>query len=376
MPPTERVGSLVPGSATVTWRRAGDVRVLLAAGYALLLQVSHPTVGAGVSEHSRFRTDPWGRLLRTLDYSCTMVYAGAEQAGEMGQRIREFHKQIRGVRPDGVPLQRARARGLRVGPRDPRRRDRAGPRALRRAALGSRPGTAVGRVAHARAPARDPRSRPSTHVAGVPLLLRRGPSRTHCGRTAAVEEVLDALAHPAPPELSRAYRPLWSLTSRQFSHVISLATAGLLPAGLRERFGIPWGRGRELELRALAGSAAGRHARDAGLPAEHRARLSAVAQPGARAGRGGLRPARLSADAPGTLTARRERRSRAKEGEVRRTSPCSSWLPALQATAEAAIWCTRRRPGRCRCRWLSSSQPVASSPAFRDRPVLVSGTLL
>jgi uncharacterized protein (DUF2236 family) len=51
---------------TITWRRAGDARVLIAAGYALLLQVSHPTVGAGVSEHSQFQRDPWGRLLRAL----------------------------------------------------------------------------------------------------------------------------------------------------------------------------------------------------------------------------------------------------------------------------------------------------------------------
>src|SRR4051794_4673524 len=85
MPPEEEWASLACHPSTIAWQRAGDVRVLLAAGYALLLQVSHPTVGAGVSEHSRFRSDPWGRLLRTLDYSCTMVYAGPRQAGEMGK---------------------------------------------------------------------------------------------------------------------------------------------------------------------------------------------------------------------------------------------------------------------------------------------------
>ncbi len=253
MPPSSEWDSLVPGSATVTWRRAGDVRVLLAAGYALLLQVSHPTVGAGVSEHSRFRTDPWGRLLRTLDYSCTMVYAGPHQAGEMGRRIREFHKQIRGVRPDGVPYNAlepeayawvhatlaagiVRAHecfGLRLSGTD-REQLWAEWRSLGRL-LGIRD-----------------RDLPPTW-----LEFRSYFERTveHTLQpTAAVGEVLDALARPAPPELSRAYRPLWSLTSRQLSHVISLATAGLLPAGLRDRFGIRWGRGRELELRALGGA--------------------------------------------------------------------------------------------------------------------------
>ena len=101
LPPAETWQSLAPHPATVTYRRAGDARVLIAAGYALLLQVSHPTVGAGVSEHSQFRHDPWGRLLRTLDYACTMVYGGPLAAGEMGQRIRSFHRKIHGERPDG-----------------------------------------------------------------------------------------------------------------------------------------------------------------------------------------------------------------------------------------------------------------------------------
>ena len=38
----------------------------MGAGYALVLQVAHPTVAAGVEEHSRYRQDPWGRLVRTL----------------------------------------------------------------------------------------------------------------------------------------------------------------------------------------------------------------------------------------------------------------------------------------------------------------------
>src|SRR5438270_4842868 len=93
--------ALVPQPGSLTWARAGDARLLICAGYALLLQVSHPTVGAGVSEHSQFRRDPWGRLLRTLDYSYTMVYGGPPAAAEMGRRIRSFHGQISGRRADG-----------------------------------------------------------------------------------------------------------------------------------------------------------------------------------------------------------------------------------------------------------------------------------
>ena len=253
MPPSSEWDSLVPGSETVTWRRAGDVRVLLAAGYALLLQVSHPTVGAGVSEHSRFRTDPWGRLLRTLDYSCTMVYGGPEQAGEMGRRIRAFHKQIRGVRPDGVPynalepeayawVHATLAAGI------VQAHERFG---LRLSESGREQLWAEWRSLGRLLGIRD-RDLPPTWLE-FRVYFEQTVEHT-LQPTAAVGEVLDALARPAPPELSRAYRPLWSFTSRQLSHVISLATAGLLPAGLRDRFGIRWGRGRELELRALAGA--------------------------------------------------------------------------------------------------------------------------
>src|SRR5207244_8667812 len=101
LPPAREWASLTPDPSTITWRRAGDARLLLAAGYALLLQVSHPTVGAGVSEHSQFRRDPWGRLLRTLDYTYTMVYGGPRAAAEMGASIRRLHRRIRGVTPDG-----------------------------------------------------------------------------------------------------------------------------------------------------------------------------------------------------------------------------------------------------------------------------------
>ncbi len=206
-----------------------------------------------MSEHSRFRSDPWGRLLRTLDYSCTMVYAGPEQAGEMGRRIREFHKQIRGVRPDGAPynaleptayawvhatlaagIVRAHERfGLRLSATD------------REQLWGE--WRSLGRLLGIRE-----RDLPPTWPEFCSYFEQT--VKHTLVRTAAVEEVLDALAHPAPPELSRAYRPLWSLTSGQLSHVIALTTAGLLPVDLRTRFGIRWSRGRELELRALAGA--------------------------------------------------------------------------------------------------------------------------
>lgn len=68
--------------------------------YPLLLQVAHPTVGAGVRDYSDFGRRPWDRLLRTLDYVSLLVYGGAD-AIAAGHRLRELHKGFRGVREDG-----------------------------------------------------------------------------------------------------------------------------------------------------------------------------------------------------------------------------------------------------------------------------------
>src|SRR5437588_1637582 len=100
-PPAEEVPLLLPQPDSIVWRFAGDARLLATAGYALLLQVSHPTVGAGVAEHSDFKADPWGRLFRTLDYTYAMVYGGPRLAGEIGARVREMHKRIKGTKPNG-----------------------------------------------------------------------------------------------------------------------------------------------------------------------------------------------------------------------------------------------------------------------------------
>ena len=71
-------------------------------GYATLLQVAHPTVGHGVHQYSSFLKDPWGRLLRTLDYVHGTIYGGPELAGEIGARVRNMHTTIKGTKPDGT----------------------------------------------------------------------------------------------------------------------------------------------------------------------------------------------------------------------------------------------------------------------------------
>ena len=57
------------GPQSVTWRVHGDVTTMMVGGVAaLLLQMLHPAVLAGVWDHSNFREDMLGRLRRTARF--------------------------------------------------------------------------------------------------------------------------------------------------------------------------------------------------------------------------------------------------------------------------------------------------------------------
>lgn len=72
--------------------------LLLGAGpRALLLQLAHPQVAAGVDEHSDFRTDPWARLRATLRSYLTIVYGTTAAARAEIRRLNELHRSIRGA---------------------------------------------------------------------------------------------------------------------------------------------------------------------------------------------------------------------------------------------------------------------------------------
>lgn len=86
-----------PGRGSLTWRCAADSRNLLLAPAALLLQVAHPVVGAGVTGHSNFRAAPWTRLTRTLRSVDRVVFGPEDVALAEGRRLRHLHTVIRGV---------------------------------------------------------------------------------------------------------------------------------------------------------------------------------------------------------------------------------------------------------------------------------------
>jgi uncharacterized protein (DUF2236 family) len=248
LPTPEEAEDLLLGPDSLSWRKLGDPRYFFGAGYALMLQVAHPTVGSGVRDHSNFQEDPWGRLMRTTDYLFLLVYGG-EAAVPMGRRLREMHKPIKGVNPDGsryhalepeayawvhaTLIEASFAAGERfVGPTTAAERDRLYAEYMPLGRLvGVRPGDL-------------PEKRADFHDYVDTMIAER------LVRHETVDLLLSLLDRPDAPGLP-VIDQLWPLLRIAPSRALKSATLGLLPPILRERFGVRWGDVQQTELRAL-----------------------------------------------------------------------------------------------------------------------------
>jgi uncharacterized protein (DUF2236 family) len=220
-------------------------RVLLAgAGRAILLQLAHPLVAAGVAAHSGFARDPMTRLRRTLDITYALVFGDDGQAGQAAGALAAAHRPVRGV------LDRAVGRYPAGTPYD------AGDPALalwvhatlidtalvvHRRFIGPLPAPVLERY-HLEAAVLARR----LGVRGEAVLARRGDFEAYVSAMVAG----DGLAVDAPTRRVLRPRAPWSL--RAAGPVVAFLTAGLLPPPLREAFGLRWSAGRERLLAALA----------------------------------------------------------------------------------------------------------------------------
>ena len=60
------------------------------------MQLAHPSVAAGVAEHSNFQADPWARLQGTLRSYLRIVYGTATAARAEIRRLNGLHRMING----------------------------------------------------------------------------------------------------------------------------------------------------------------------------------------------------------------------------------------------------------------------------------------
>jgi uncharacterized protein (DUF2236 family) len=93
--------------ASGCWLRrvSAEPVLLFGGGRALLLEVAHPLVAAGVAEHSDFERDPFGRLQRTLDAMSAIVFRARADALATARAVEAAHLRVRGrLRCDAGPF--------------------------------------------------------------------------------------------------------------------------------------------------------------------------------------------------------------------------------------------------------------------------------
>ena len=249
-PTPDELPSLVPRRDSLTWRIFGDARSLTSAAFALLLQIAHPTVGAGVTEHSDFQADPWGRLFRTLDYVALSVYGGPQRAGATGRTIHDMHRRIKGVKPDGTryhalepeayawvhaTLAIAGVEGTRRFVK-PMRDDQLEAFWAEWRPLGRTLGIRDSELPETWAALNDYYAR---------MLIER------LERTAAVDDLLAVLGGPVDPP-SFIPRTAWTVIGPISLRTLRQTGVWMLPPTLRDRFGLRWTRAEELEMQVLA----------------------------------------------------------------------------------------------------------------------------
>ena len=245
-PPTPSdEGLFAPESPIRRVHREGVL--LLGGGRALLLQLAHPLVAAGVAEHSGFKSDPFERLRRTLDATLAIVFADRATALDAAERVHRVHARVHGTLPDragpfpaGTPYDALDPDLLLwvhatlidtaldlyerfVGVLDPEARVRYYGETRAVARLFGIP------------EARIPRTLDAFH-AYVGEMLESETLTV----TATARDLAAAVLHPPVP-----------LVPNLAGRAATFFTVALLPARFRESYGLPWGPRREAAWRVL-----------------------------------------------------------------------------------------------------------------------------
>lgn len=82
------------GPDTITWKIHSDVMAVVGGVRALFLQAIEPEAFSGVQAHSRYRQEPFGRLLRTAEYIGVISFGTKEEADRAASKVRAMHKAL------------------------------------------------------------------------------------------------------------------------------------------------------------------------------------------------------------------------------------------------------------------------------------------
>lgn len=237
-----------PGPGSVSWKINREIIVVAAWGRAILLQLAHPLVGAGVRDHSRFRGSLAASVARfrsTIGAMLAITFGDDEAAIAAAAGINAIHDRVSGHLHDPAGAFRA---GERYSAHDPE----------------------LLRWVHATL--LDSMLRVYERLVGPLTAAERD---RYCAESAVMEPLLDIPAGLLPRNtialeayiqqtlggdtiavtdgsraLARAvlFPPRWRLLWPAF-RAVQLITLGLLPAHIRHAYGFAWTR---RDARAMA----------------------------------------------------------------------------------------------------------------------------
>lgn len=248
-PATPRAGTGSSGAVAERplIRQLAEWRLLVPfTGRVLALQGSHPTVAAGIYDHSDIFRDPWRRAQRTFVYGQRLLF-GADRE-RVAREIRQLHRHIKGVGFDGRPYHAWNRQAwawvhLTTFEATVFALDKIhGPVPEEDLEALYRDVKEVGLLYGVRAqdmPADLPGLRAYIDE-GIETVLTHKP----------LVELVPSLQHVPPPLGLPIPAPLWALAVLPVTHPAHIVLAGSFPPPIRRRWGIRWSSIHELEYQA------------------------------------------------------------------------------------------------------------------------------
>lgn len=97
---------LAGGPGSISWEINGDLASLVVGGTgAIIMEVLHPSVMAGVFTQSTYRTEPLKRARNTLGYVLRTTFGSTPAATRVIDAVKNVHRRVGGTRADGTPYQ-------------------------------------------------------------------------------------------------------------------------------------------------------------------------------------------------------------------------------------------------------------------------------
>ncbi len=226
------------GPDSVTWKIGREWVVLLGGARAVLMQLAHPLVALGVSQHSDYMIDPFGRAGRTFMRGEELTFGATPLARQAARTINNQHKHVHGQIPMDAGCF---AQGTSYDARDPELLLWVHATLVDTLLLGYT--TFIGPLTHAEEAQYYEESKAVAHLLGLlPEQMPEGIDdlkhyvykMIQSNRLAPTLQARELAFQTLFPPVSNAFRPLM--------HLNLYITNAMLPQSIREIYGFDWNK--------------------------------------------------------------------------------------------------------------------------------------